>query len=139
MNLGALSIAIIAAAAGSELPFYAVQFLWLNLVMDTFGALALATERPTEALLERHPYPKTEALVSQNMMNFIGVHSIFQLTIILILLFIDLETVLDAPKVPNKDESVVQTFTFNVFVWFQIFVTFLNNHKSLFCSLLRIN
>jgi len=121
VNLGALSIAIIAAAAGSELPFYAVQFLWLNLVMDTFGALALATERPTEALLERHPYPKTESLVSQHMMNFIGVHSIFQLTIILVLLFIDLETVLDAPKEEGKDESVVQTFTFNVFVWFQIF------------------
>jgi len=121
VNVVALSISVIAAAAGTELPFYAVQFLWLNLVMDTFGALALATERPTEDLLDRHPYPKSESLVSRDMMNFIGVHSIFQLTILLFLLFIDMETILDEPKDPNKDESVVQTFTFNTFVWFQIF------------------
>jgi len=31
----------------------AAQILWVNLIMDTFGALALATEKPTDALLER--------------------------------------------------------------------------------------
>jgi len=30
--------------------------LWINLIMDTFGALALATEPPTEDLLKRKPY-----------------------------------------------------------------------------------
>jgi magnesium-transporting ATPase (P-type) len=121
VNVVALSISVIAAAAGTELPFYAVQFLWLNLVMDTFGALALATEHPTEDLLDRHPYPKSESLLSRNMLGFIGMHSMFQLSILLVLLFIDLEDILDAPKDPDKDESIVQTFTFNVFVWFQIF------------------
>ena len=63
VNVVALSISVIAAAAGTELPFYAVQFLWLNLVMDTFGALALATEHPTNDLLDRHPYPKSEVTI----------------------------------------------------------------------------
>merc|ERR1719321_1435907 len=45
----------------------------------------------------------------------------FQLGILLFLLFSDLEKMLDEPKEPGKDESIVQTFTFNTFVWFQIF------------------
>jgi magnesium-transporting ATPase (P-type) len=31
------------------------QLLWVNLIMDTLGALALATEPPTDSLMKRHP------------------------------------------------------------------------------------
>ena len=31
------------------------QLLWVNLIMDTLGALALATELPTDHLMDRHP------------------------------------------------------------------------------------
>jgi len=124
VNVCALSISVIAAAAGTELPFYAVQFLWLNLVMDTFGALALATELPTMDLLDRNPYPKSESLISRHMVHFIGVHSMYQLGILLTFLFIDMEELLGHYKDPDKDESVVQTVIFNTFVWFQIFNQF---------------
>jgi Ca2+ transporting ATPase len=36
-------------------PLNAVQMLWVNLIMDTFGALALATEPPAEDILLRQP------------------------------------------------------------------------------------
>jgi P-type Ca2+ transporter type 2C len=47
--------------------------LWVNLIMDTFAALALATEPPTDALLERKPQGKNESIVSRTMWrNIIG-------------------------------------------------------------------
>jgi Ca2+ transporting ATPase len=41
-------------------PLNAVQMLWVNLVMDTLGALALATEAPAADILERQPYDKDD-------------------------------------------------------------------------------
>jgi magnesium-transporting ATPase (P-type) len=142
VNVVALTISVLAALLGKEMPFYAVQFLWLNLVMDTFGALALATERPTMELLDRHPYPKSEALISRNMFNFIGIHALYQLTILLVLIFLpNLHEILGAEeRQPDVEESVTQTFVFNTFVWFQIFNQFnarrVNGEANVFHNLM---
>jgi Ca2+ transporting ATPase len=45
-------------------PLNAVQMLWVNLIMDTFAALALATEPPAENILEREPMNKDDAIMS---------------------------------------------------------------------------
>jgi magnesium-transporting ATPase (P-type) len=52
----AVAIAFIGAIGNGESPLTPVQLLWVNLIMDTFAALALATEAPTEELLKRKPY-----------------------------------------------------------------------------------
>ena len=64
--------------------------LWVNLIMDTFASLALATEIPSEELLERMPYGRTKPLISRTMMKNILGHSIYQLAVIFILLFFGL-------------------------------------------------
>jgi len=61
--------------------------LWVNLIMDTLASLALATELPTEELLERKPYGRTKALISRTMMKNIVAHAAYQLVVILALLF----------------------------------------------------
>lgn len=61
--------------------------LWVNLIMDTFASLALATEPPTEALLLRKPYGRNKPLISRTMMKNILGHAVYQLTIIFTLLF----------------------------------------------------
>ena len=61
--------------------------LWVNLIMDTLASLALATELPSDELLERKPYGRTKALISKTMMKNILGHSIYQLTVVFILLF----------------------------------------------------
>lgn len=61
--------------------------LWVNLIMDTFASLALATEPPTESLLLRKPYGRNKPLISRTMMKNILGHAIYQLTIIFTLLF----------------------------------------------------
>eukprot|EP01012_Entosiphon_sulcatum_P003817 TRINITY_DN11364_c0_g1_i1.p1 TRINITY_DN11364_c0_g1~~TRINITY_DN11364_c0_g1_i1.p1 ORF type:complete len:1144 (+),score=160.44 TRINITY_DN11364_c0_g1_i1:59-3490(+) len=65
----------------------AVQLLWLNLIMDTFAALALATERPNPACLTRPPIFRQSALISRRMWTFILGHSAFQFLIMLILMY----------------------------------------------------
>lgn len=68
-------------------PLKAVQMLWVNLIMDTFASLALATEPPTEALLLRNPYGRKKPLISRTMMKNILGHAVYQLTTIFTLLF----------------------------------------------------
>lgn len=70
-----------------DTPLKAVQMLWVNLIMDTFAALALATEQPTEDLLNRKPYGRNKALISRTMMKNIIGHAVYQLAIVLTLLF----------------------------------------------------
>lgn len=57
----------------AEPPLTSVQMLWVNLIMDTFAALALATEPPSDALLEGKPYARDEIIVTPVMWrNIIG-------------------------------------------------------------------
>lgn len=87
VNLVALWIVFIAALSGYAVPLNAVQLLWVNLVMDTLGALALGTEMPTPELLERKPYKRSAFLLSRPMMRNIVVQATFQLVLLLVLLF----------------------------------------------------
>eukprot|EP01040_Poterioochromonas_malhamensis_P007392 gene7392-7974_t len=82
-----LSTVFIAAVAGVAVPLNAVQLLWINLVMDTMGALAKGSEMPTPALLERKPYKRSASLISRPMLRNMLCESAFQLILILILLF----------------------------------------------------
>lgn len=51
--------------------------LWINLIMDTLGALALATEPPHESLLYRKPHGRGDYIISPIMMKHILGQSLF--------------------------------------------------------------
>ena len=61
--------------------------LWINLIMDTLASLALATEMPTDELLERKPYGQKKSLISRTMIKNILVHALYELAVLLIFLF----------------------------------------------------
>jgi magnesium-transporting ATPase (P-type) len=61
--------------------------LWVNLVMDTMGALALGTEPPSPSLLQRKPYKRDASLISRPMWRNILCQSAFQLTLLFVLMF----------------------------------------------------
>ena len=65
VNIVALVTTFLAALLRFEPPLNAVMMLWVNLIMDTMGALALGTEGPTPSLLERAPYKRDASLVSR--------------------------------------------------------------------------
>jgi Ca2+-transporting ATPase len=61
--------------------------LWVNLIMDTFAALALATEPPVNTILLRKPYRKDAPIITESMWRNILGHSIYQITVLVILIF----------------------------------------------------
>ncbi|RNA01097.1 plasma membrane calcium-transporting ATPase [Brachionus plicatilis] len=87
VNLVSVVTAFFGACFVGESPLRAVQMLWVNLIMDTLASLALATEPPTEDLLNRKPYGRTKVLISRTMMKFIFGNAIYQLIVIFVILF----------------------------------------------------
>uniref|UniRef100_A0A4W6FIM8 Calcium-transporting ATPase n=1 Tax=Lates calcarifer TaxID=8187 RepID=A0A4W6FIM8_LATCA len=124
VNVVAVIVAFTGACITQDSPLKAVQMLWVNLIMDTFASLALATEPPTEALLLRNPYGRKKPLISRTMMKNILGHAIYQLTVIFTLLFVG-ETLFDIDSGRNAPlhapASQHYTIVFNTFVLMQIF------------------
>ena len=87
VNIVAVAGSIIGACTIQQTPLTAVQMLWVNLIMDSFASLALATEEPTEAHLHRLPQSRTEKIVSVSMWKMICGQSVLQLTVILLMMF----------------------------------------------------
>lgn len=70
-----------------DTPLKAVQLLWVNMIMDSLASLALATERPTEVLLQRPPYRKKEYIISRKMVKHILGQAIFQALLLFVFVF----------------------------------------------------
>jgi Ca2+-transporting ATPase len=87
INVSGVMLTVVASliSASSKPPFTPVQLLWLNLIMDTLAALALATESPEEESLLRRPVYMDSPLVSRRMWTFIAVHASWQFLIIILL------------------------------------------------------
>ncbi|KAB5571514.1 hypothetical protein PHYPO_G00225790 [Pangasianodon hypophthalmus] len=127
VNVVAVVVAFTGACITQDSPLKAVQMLWVNLIMDTFASLALATEPPTEALLLRKPYGRNKPLISRTMMKNILGHAVYQLTIIFTLLFagekiFDIDSGRNAPL--HAPPSEHYTIVFNTFVMMQLFNEF---------------
>ncbi|XP_008582464.1 PREDICTED: plasma membrane calcium-transporting ATPase 4 isoform X1 [Galeopterus variegatus] len=124
VNVVAVIVAFTGACITQDSPLKAVQMLWVNLIMDTFASLALATEPPTNSLLKRRPYGRNKPLISRTMMKNILGHSVYQLTVIFFLVFagekfFDIDS---GRKVPlHSPPSQHYTIVFNTFVLMQLF------------------
>ncbi|XP_065279216.1 plasma membrane calcium-transporting ATPase 3 isoform X6 [Emys orbicularis] len=124
VNVVAVVVAFTGACITQDSPLKAVQMLWVNLIMDTFASLALATEPPTESLLLRKPYGRNKPLISRTMMKNILGHGVYQLSIIFTLLFageiiFDIDSGRNAPL--HAPPSEHYTIIFNTFVLMQLF------------------
>ncbi|KAF6312505.1 ATPase plasma membrane Ca2+ transporting 2 [Rhinolophus ferrumequinum] len=124
VNVVAVIVAFTGACITQDSPLKAVQMLWVNLIMDTFASLALATEPPTESLLLRKPYGRNKPLISRTMMKNILGHAVYQLTLIFTLLFVgekmfQIDSGRNAPL--HAPPSEHYTIIFNTFVMMQLF------------------
>ena len=89
--------------------------------MDTFAALALATDPPTPSILNRKPESKSAPLITTTMWKMIIGQSIYQLVVTLVLNFA-------GTQITGYTGSYKQTLIFNTFVWMQIFNQY-NNRR----------
>jgi Ca2+-transporting ATPase len=71
-NLAEILVVLVAGIAGLPIPLLPLQILWLNLVTDTFPALALALEPAESDVMLRPPHDPKEALLSRGMLGSIG-------------------------------------------------------------------
>lgn len=124
VNLVAILTCIIGALIVKQTPLTSIQLLWVNLIMDTFASLALATEMPTPELLERKPYGRTKPLISRSMLRFVLGHGLYQLIVMMVLSFYG-PTWFDIPNGFGGGHSADPTqhlaIVFNAFVMMQVF------------------
>lgn len=142
VNITAVVLAFVSAVSSSDSKsvLSAVQLLWVNLIMDTFAALALATDAPTEKILDRKPTPKRAALITTNMWKMILGQAVYQLVVTFTLYFAGFsilgyssrvnQIIDDDQRADLSDllHTELDTIVFNAFVWMQIFNEF-NNRR----------
>nr|AMR06578.1 calcium ATPase 1 [Valsa mali var. pyri (nom. inval.)] len=115
----------------------AVQLLWVNLIMDTLAALALATDPPQDSVLNRKPESRNASIVTTTMWKMIFGQAIYQL-VITFLIYYGKNAI-----IPGDDatDDQIQTLVFNTFVWMQIFNQWnnrrLDNNFNIFEGLFR--
>ncbi|KAH9905078.1 calcium-translocating P-type ATPase [Fomitopsis serialis] len=139
-NITAVMVTFVTAVASASESsvLSAVQLLWINIIMDTFAALALATDPASPELLDRKPDKKTSPLFSVDMYKQIIGQSVYQIIIILVFHFLGSSILAFDPQYSS---TVAQTTVFNIFVFAQIANSVncrrLDNHLNIFEGITR--
>ena len=111
--------------ASGNAPLTAVQLLWVNMIMDTLGALALATEPPNDDLMKRSPVGRKGNFISNVMWRNILGQSVYQFVVIWLLQTRGKSVFrLEGPD----SDLILNTLIFNTFVFCQ--VTFLKDLQA---------
>ncbi|MHC4829327.1 MAG: calcium-translocating P-type ATPase, PMCA-type [Planctomycetota bacterium] len=116
INVAACIVAMLGPYIGIELPLTVMQMLWVNLIMDTFAALALATEAPRpEVLLDKPRNAKAFIITPRMGVNILGTGGIFVVIMLLLL---------KTSFLGEGSEIYELTLFFNFFVMLQFFNLF---------------
>jgi Ca2+-transporting ATPase len=126
INVSALTIAFLGPFLGLKPPFTVLQLLWINVIMDTFAAIALCSEPPRPGLLSVPPKRRNESIVTRAMLWNIGITGAFFVVVMIALLvgmqhggwFTD-ATDLKSKEFPELSYRQVTIF-FTVYVFFQV-------------------
>lgn len=116
---------MITTFSGDKMPrsgITAIQLLWVNLIMDTMAALALATDPPSPSLLNRKPAKRSEPIISFFMSEMIVCQAIFQIILCMIVYLKGGEWFLP-PTFADEQAKVkyASALVFNTFVFCQIY------------------
>ena len=85
VNFCACILVFICSCIGNETPLNSIQMLWVNLIMDSLGSLALATEPPYDSLLSKKPTRKNESIINGKMWKNISLQAFFEICLLLFL------------------------------------------------------
>jgi Ca2+-transporting ATPase len=86
INVSALTIAFLGPFLGLKPPFTVLQLLWINVIMDTFAAIALCSEPPRAGLMTGRPKRRDESIVSRTMLGTIFATGLFFVVVMIALL-----------------------------------------------------
>lgn len=115
INFVALLIVLLGSIVGTDLPLTVTQMLWVNLIMDTFAALALASIPPSESVMNEKPRKSTDFIITPSMRNnILGVGMIFLVLLMGMLFWF------------NNQEGGMNTYRLTVFFTFFVMLQFWN-------------
>ncbi|EGR30692.1 hypothetical protein IMG5_125530 [Ichthyophthirius multifiliis] len=128
VNAVALFMCFMGAVVIKQSPLNSIQMLWVNIIMDTFASLALSTENPSDLLLLRQPYGRNDSIITPNMWRNIVGQSIYQITVLILILFkfpqwLGIQSSVGITKF-SQEKGVHFTIFFQAFVLLQIFNEF---------------
>ena len=119
INIVAVVCCIIGSIVYRTSPLKPIQILWMNLINDSLGALALATRPPTDNLLKRQPYGESDGLISNVVLRNILVASCYQVVVLFLIMF-GYEKIFGV--VDNSNEHYnTNSWVFNTFVYMNVF------------------
>lgn len=125
VNVAACFIVLVGAFMGTESPLTVTQMLWVNLIMDTFGAMALASLPPSEKVMQDKPRNRKSFIINKSMGYDIWGVGLFFFVLTLGFLYIfqhaDITSMKDLLTFTLGKSNVVtpyeQTLLFSIFVW----------------------
>ena len=125
VNVAACFIVLVGAFMGTESPLTVTQMLWVNLIMDTFGAMALSSLPPTEKVMRDKPRDRNAFILNKSMItNIVGVGGFFFLLLLGFLYIFqhtDIQQMSNLLTVSLGEKNIVtpyeQTLLFSIFVW----------------------
>jgi Ca2+-transporting ATPase len=125
VNVAACFLVLVGSFTGTESPLTVTQMLWVNLIMDTFGAMALASLPPTKKVMKDKPRDRNAFIINKQMAwNIFGVGGFFFLLLLVLLVIFqhaDITCMQDLLSFKwgsvNQVTPYEQTLLFSIFVW----------------------
>ena len=108
VNFCACILVFVCACIGNDTPLTPIQMLWVNLIMDSLGSLALATEPPYEELLLREPTKRNESMINGRMWKHIIIQSLCQIVLLVVLYLLAPEFVKEQNLVRLAENKIIK-------------------------------
>ena len=117
INVVALASVLLGAFLGTELPLTVTQMLWVNLIMDTFAAMALASIPPSADVMKEKPRKTSDFIITKPMRyNILGVATCFLIILMSLIVYIK--------GLPLAEVPTALTAFFTIFVMLQFWNLF---------------
>ena len=117
INVVALASVLLGAFLGTELPLTVTQMLWVNLIMDTFAAMALASIPPSADVMNEKPRKTNDFIITKPMRyNILGVAACFLAILMTLIVYIK--------GLPTVEVPTALTAFFTIFVMLQFWNLF---------------
>ena len=132
VNVAACFIVLVGAFMGTESPLTVTQMLWVNLIMDTFGAMALASLPPSQSVRKDKPRDRKAFILTKPMMkDILGVGGFFFLLLVVFLYIFQHTEITQMTDLlhcklgeANGLSPYEQTLLFSIFVWTHLWYMF---------------
>lgn len=130
VNIVACLIVLCGAFMGMQSPLTVTQMLWVNLIMDTFAAMALASLPPTPSVMHDAPRDRREFIITRPMRRFIiGTGGLFFAVLLAFLYYLkhtDLTSLTQIGHIPIHNDTGLSAYELSVFFTTFVFLQFWN-------------